>query len=309
MNVIFMGTPDFGVPSLKALYQNGFDLSLVVTQPDRPRGRGRRPMSSPVKVAAESVGLDVFQPKSLREEGVKNRMDQIQPDLIVVVAFGQILPKSLLALPKMGAVNLHASLLPKYRGPAPIQWAILNMEAETGITTMRMDEGLDTGDILLAEKVPIHPQDTAETLHDRLAAAGAGLLVRTLRDIEEKTIQPIPQDHSRATYAPMLHKTDGKIDWSLPAERIEAFVRGMTPWPGAYTFFGNRRLKIFRVEAIKPSVPSSPGTIVEAFPDELRVAAGSGVVSVLELQEASGKRLPVSAFLRGNDIPVGSVFL
>jgi len=308
VNLIFMGTPDFAVPSLCALHENGYRISLVVTRPDRPQGRGRRRVCCPVKAAAESLGLELYQPESLREERVEKHLAKVRADLIVVVAFGQILSPALLTLPKRGAVNVHASLLPKYRGPAPIQWAILNMEKETGVTTMRMDQGLDTGDVLLAETVPIGPHDTAETLHDRLAAAGAGLLVRTLRGMEAGTVVPIPQDHSQASYAPMLHKADGKIDWSLPAEKIEAVVRAMTPWPGAYTFWGARRIKIFKAEGIPQQVRSSAGTVVEGFPDELRVAAGTGVVSILELQESSGKRLPVAAFLRGNPIPVGSVF-
>lgn len=303
-----MGTPDFAVPSLEALPRNGFEVSLVLTQPDRPRGRGRRLVSPPVKRAAQAMGYPVVQPESIRSPAVQEALAREHPDIIVVTAFGQILPKTLLSLPKMGAVNVHASLLPKYRGPAPIQWAIINRETETGVTTMRMDEGLDTGDILMAQTVPILPRETAETLHDRLADAGAALLVGTLRGIADKTVVPVPQDHSAATYAPMLQKKDGRIDWTRPADRIEAFIRGMTPWPGAFTFFRERRIRIFRADALDRPVPSPPGTVVEAFPGELRVAAGTGVLSIRELQEASGKRLPVAAFLRGNDISAGSVF-
>ncbi len=303
-----MGTPDFAVPSLEALYQNGFDVSLVATQPDRPKGRGRRRVSPPVKTAAEAFGYRVIQPESIRSDAVQDTIQQIYPELIIVVAFGQLLPQRVLAIPSFGAVNVHASLLPKYRGPAPIQWAIIHMETETGVTTIRMDEGMDTGDILLSEKISIRPQDTSGTLHDRLAHAGAALLVKTLRGIESKTLEPVPQDHTQATYAPMLRKKDGQIDWSLPADRIEAFIRGMTPWPGAHTFLGDKRFKLFAARVLETDRQDPPGTVVRGFPDELRVATGKGLLSILEIQAASGKRMPVKTYLRGDTIPVGSVF-
>lgn len=308
MNLIFMGTPDFAVPSLKALHQNGFDIQLVMTQPDRPKGRGRQMLAPPVKTAAEALSLKVLQPESIRAGDVRHVIEQIQPDIIVVVAFGQLLPKNILEIPKMGAVNVHASLLPRYRGSAPIQWAIINMEKETGVTIMNLDEGLDTGDILSMEATPIASLDTADSLHDRLTDIGANLLIRTLERLLKNDIVPTPQEHSASTYAPMLRKKDGRIDWTLPAERIEAFIRGMTPWPGAFTFLEDKRLKLFRGEALATDHDSLPGTVVRGFPDELRIAAGKGLLSIMEIQGASGKRMPIKAFLQGCKVPVGSQF-
>ena len=233
-------------------------------------------------------------------------IDQIESDVFVVIAFGQILPKAILDLPPMGVINIHASLLPKYRWPAPIQWAIVNGEKQTGITTMLMDEGLDTGDILLTESTDITPKDTAGTLHDRLSEIGADLLIRTLKGIERSTIHPIPQDHSAATYAPMLQKKDGLINWELPAATIETFIRGMNPWPCAFTVYQNRRINVYRAEIAEMESPDPPGTVIRGFADELRVAAGNKAVSILELQGESGKRLPVNEFLRGRKIPPGT---
>ena len=303
-----MGTPDFAVPSLTALHREGFRIGLVVTQPDRPKGRGRRRIPPPVKTAAEAFDCKVIQPEAIRTGWVAERIQRAEPDLFVVVAFGHILPKHLLSIPDKGTINLHASILPKYRGPAPIQWAVLNMEKETGVTTMLLDEGLDTGDILLTETIDIKPEDTGGTLHDRLADVGAELLIRTLRGLEKNKIVPIPQDHSRATYAPMLKKSDGKIEWKLPAERIEAFVRGMNPWPGAFTFLMDKRLKLFKAGVVKTDFHKPPGTVIPGFPDELRVAAGQDALSIIELQSESGKRLSIKEFLRGCQIPEGSVF-
>ncbi len=307
LNIVFMGTPDFAVPSLKALKDYGCTVPLVVTRTDRPKGRGRKMVPPPVKIAATELNYPVFQPEAVNTDEFYNKILQIHPDLLVVVAFGHILPKKILEIPIYGAINIHASLLPKYRGPAPIQRAIINGESETGVTTMLMDKGLDTGEILLTSTVPIHPDDTAEILHDRLADVGADLIKKTLTRIENKTLQPIPQEHAKATYAPMLKKKDGQIDWSLPADQIERFIRGMTPWPGAYTFYGNKRLKIFKA-ALK-STPSSdpPGKVIKGFSNELRVATGNGVLSILEIQGASGKRLAVADFLRGNSIPTGTI--
>ena len=303
-----MGTPDFAVPSLTALNREGCRIALVVTQPDRPKGRGRKRIPPPVKTAAEAFGCEVIQPESIRTDWVSECVERVEPDLFVVVAFGQVLPKYLLSIPSKGAINLHASVLPKYRGPAPIQRAILNMEKETGVTTMLLDEGLDTGDILLTQTIDIKPEDTGGTLHDRLADIGAELLIRTLRGLEKNELAPIPQDHSKATYAPLLKKSDGKIEWMLPAERIEAFVRGMNPWPGAFTFLQDKRLKLFKAGVVKTESHKPPGTVIRGFPDELRIATGEGLLSILELQGESGKRLSIKEFLRGCEIPVGSVF-
>ena len=303
-----MGTPQFAVPSLIALHENHFNISLVITQPDRKKGRGRKLVPPPIKQTAEFLDYDIIQPEAVRLPHVQAHIKHLDPDIIVVVAFGQILPKAILCAAKKGAVNLHASLLPKYRGPAPIQWAVINGESETGLTTMIMDEKMDTGDILLSETVHISKNDTSQTLHDRLATTGAELLVRTLKDLDKNTIQPVPQDHTHATYAPMLKKNDGLIDWLLPAEKIDAFIRGMNPWPGAFTRIDNRRLKIFHVKVEASVSDETPGTVVKGFPDELWVATGTHVLSISEIQSESGKRLPVSEFLRGHPISPGTLF-
>jgi methionyl-tRNA formyltransferase len=305
--IIFMGTPDFAVPTLHLLSQKGYDVALVVTQPDRPKGRGRKLVPPPVKVKALELNLEVTQPSTLKSKEFTDQIKRIQPDFLVVIAFGHILSDKILQLPKFGAINIHASLLPEYRGPAPIQWAIINGDSQTGITTMFMDKGMDTGNVLLTEKEPILPEDTAATLHDRLANSGADLLIRTLKDYAAHKLKPIVQDHSKATYAPLLKKQDGHIDWQRPAEELEPFIRGMTPWPGAFTFHNETRLKIFKAAPIPENISEAAGTILKAFPDELRVATGRGALSILEIQGPSGKRLDVADFLRGYPLPPGTI--
>jgi len=307
LQIIFMGTPDFAVPSLKKLHESGQEPALVVCQPDRPRGRGRKVLPPPVKQTAQDMNIEVIQPASVKAPGFIELLTDYAPDLFIVVAFGQVLPKALLEMPRLGTVNVHASLLPKYRGPAPIQWAIINGERKTGVTTMFMDEGLDTGDILLTAETGIEPDDTAATLHDRLANLGADLLLKTLRCFEDGSIKPIPQQRRQATYAPLLKKEDGRIDWEKPAQAIDAFVRGMTPWPGAFTFHDNHRLKIYRVQAVDRAAAAAPGTVLKGFADELLIATGKGVLSILEIQGASGKRLSIPDFLRGYPLPPGSL--
>ncbi len=302
---VFMGTPDFAVPSLRCLYQAGFSPSLVITQPDRPKGRGRNPFPPPVKTAALELGCPVIQPSTVTQSEVKERLVSLDPDFFIVVAFGHLLSEDLLSLPRIAPINLHASLLPKYRGAAPIQRAIMNGEAETGVTTMRMDAGMDTGDILLSEKCTIDPQDTSESLHDRLSEMGGALLLRTMKDMLAGHITPIPQNHQNATYAPMLKKEDGRIDWTLPVSKIFCIIRGVTPWPGAFTFHKNVRLKIHRARPIPEPVSVPPGTVLKSFPDELRISTGDGILQVLEIQGASGKRLPVQDFLRGYHLQPG----
>jgi len=304
--IIFMGTPQFAVPALKALHKNDQDIALVVTQPDRPKGRGRKLTPSPVKEMAMNLGYSVIQPPSVRTAEFSNCIEKHTPDFIVVVAFGHIIPKNILTIPKIATINIHASLLPKYRGPAPIQWAIINEEKETGVTTMLMDEGLDTGDILLSSKLEIAPDDTSGTLHDRLADHGADLLIQTLNAFETGDINPISQDHTQATYAPMLKKNDGRMNWTLPAESLEAFIRGMTPWPGAFTFHENKRLKIFKAKTILMDTEASPGTVIKGFPDELWISTGKSVLSIMEIQGESGKRLLIKDFLRGYKLPPGT---
>ena len=308
LKIAFMGSPDFAVPSLTALAQSRHEVVSVITQPDRPKGRGCRLCCTEVKSCALDLDIDTFQPLSVKTDQSIEHIRSLEVDVIVVVAYGQILTPALLEAPRLGAVNVHASLLPKYRGPAPIQWAIINREKETGVTTMLMDRGCDTGDILLTSRTPIAPDDTAQSLHDRLAEMGAQLLIRTLDGLAGEGLVPQPQDHAKATYAPLLSKDDGKIDWKKPAPDIEAFIRGMTPWPGAFTLFGDKRLKIFKAEALAKVAPEPPGTVMVGFADELLVATGNGVLSILELQVASAKRLPIKDYLMGCQMRPGTIF-
>ncbi len=294
-----MGTPDFAVPALKALLDCGHKLSLVVTQPDRPKGRGRKTTPTPVKKAALDYGIKVIQPEDINLSPVKKKLKSLNPDLFVVVAFGQKLSKETLDIPKLYPINIHASLLPKYRGSSPIQAAISNMDKTTGITTMVMGEKLDDGDILLSLKTDIAFDETAETLHDRLADMGGDLICNTLDAMDSLT--PIAQNHELATFAPMLKKNDGKINWRESNEKICAKIRAMTPWPGAFTFLNNKLLKIFKAEPIKAAMNDTmPGTIIEHQYNEIRVASGDGIVNILELMGKSGKRLKAEEFLRGN---------
>ncbi|WP_319526029.1 methionyl-tRNA formyltransferase [uncultured Desulfosarcina sp.] len=306
LKIVYMGTPDFAVPPLRALHESGYQVVAVVTQPDRPKGRGRKLAPPPVKKTAAAFGIQVIQPETVRSDDFHQRMRQLAPDLFVVVAFGQILAPSLLAIPSMGAVNVHASLLPRHRGAAPIQWAIIEGDAETGVTTMMMDKGMDTGDILLMEKTPIAAEETAVELHDRLSEMGAPLLLETLKRLQTGDLTPIPQNPAKATYAPMLKKTDGEIDWSQPAERIARRIRGMTPWPGAYTFSDGMRLKIFKARVLERDISVPPGTILECMPGELRVATGKSALAISEIQGKSGKRMPIDDFLCGCRLPDGT---
>lgn len=306
--IIFMGTPQFSVPALNALHEEEYDVIMVVTPPDRPRGRGRKVSPSAVKKAALNLGYPVVQPHSIKTAEFAVTIKELEPDFLVVIAFGHLLSGKLLTIPRIGTINVHASLLPKYRGPAPIQWAIINGEKETGVCTQLMEKELDTGSILIRVKEPIYSDDTADTLHDRLAVKGADVLIETLKAFVDNRIQPIPQDHSLATYAPMLSKDDGLINWNTPAESLVNFIRGVDPWPGAFTFLGEKRLKIFKSRSIAVEVTEPPGTVLKGFADELRVATARGVLSVEEIQGASGKRLPIKDYLRGHAIPPGAVF-
>lgn len=306
--IIFMGTPQFSVPALQALHARGHEIVLVVTQPDRPRGRGRRIVAPPVKTAALDLGCPVIQPERIAGAELVEQLAQLQPDFLVVIAFGRILPAAVLKIPRIAPVNVHASLLPKYRGPAPIHWAIINGEQQTGVCTMLMEKEMDTGDVLLSVREPIGPDDTAGSLHDRLAVKSATVLIDTLAGFAAGTIVPVPQDHNRATYAPMLSKKDGHIDWTRPADVIERFIRGVTPWPGAFTFHGNQRLKIFKSRPVAADAAQRPGTVLPGFADELRVATGRGALCIEELQGASGKRLAIKDFLRGHNIAPGEIF-
>ncbi|WP_320042804.1 methionyl-tRNA formyltransferase [uncultured Desulfobacter sp.] len=309
--IVFMGTPEFSVPALKTLAKEpGFDILLAVTQPDRPKGRGKKLSPSAVKQAAQDLGIDLYQPEKINTpEGVELLSD-LKPDYFVVVAFGQILSREVLDIPKTYPINIHASLLPKYRGAAPIQAAVLNMDEQAGVTTMVMAEKMDAGDILLMETTPVAPEETASTLHDRLSLMGADLIIKTIHSIEQKKITPVPQDHSKATYVSMLKKSDGRINWNNSAKAICAHINAMTPWPGAFTAVDGKRLKIFKAIVSSDPMQTSvlPGTIVNCSDKGVFVAAKEGIVQILELMGNSGKRLDAAAFLRGNKIKPQAYF-
>jgi len=305
--LVFMGTPNFALPTLTCLHETEHTISLVVTQPDRPKGRGRKITAPPVKRVASDLGYDIIQPASIGTDEFAQKLGKLMPDFLIVVAYGHIIPEHILTVPRFGAINLHASLLPKFRGAAPIQWAIINREKETGVTTMFIDGGLDTGDILLSDKLEINPDDTSITLHDRLAVMGANLMIKTLSALGLGSVTPRPQRHAIATYAPLLKSEDGRINWKMSADDLEAFIRGVTPWPGAFTFCGKKRLKIFKARQAFLKSEKIPGTVIKGFSDELRVATGKGAMSVLEIQGASGKRLSIKNFMQGNKIDPGTV--
>ncbi len=282
--LIFMGTPDFALPSLKALLKAGEDVVSIYTQPDRPKGRGRKSQPSPVKELALSYHLPVFQPVSLKENFVQAQLAEQKPDFLIVVAYGLILPQTVLDIPAWGAVNVHASLLPKYRGAAPIQWAIISGEKETGITTMRLDAGMDTGAILLQETEPISETDTAQTLHDRLSELGGRLLLQTLTQLRQGTLLPQPQDPSQACSAPPLKKAQGEIRWDLPAVEIDHWIRGLSPWPGAFTFWQGKRLIIHRARPDSMEIMGTPGTINSLEQGRIQIQTGQGLLTILEAQ-------------------------
>lgn len=309
MKVIFMGTPEFSVGTLEALIEAGHEVALAVTQPDKPKGRGGKMQYTPVKEAALKHGIPVFQPKKVREPECVEELKQYNADIIVVIAFGQILPKEILEMTPFGCVNVHASLLPKYRGAAPIQWAVIDGEEVSGVTTMQMDEGLDTGDMLLKTEIRLDEKETGGSLHDKLAAAGAELCVRTLKGLEEKTIVPKPQGESPTAYARMLDKKLGNIDWSRDAESIERLVRGLNPWPSAYTNRDGKVMKIWEARAEKRAAETGgvPGTVISVEKDGFCVETGDGVLKVLALQIPGKKRMEADAFLRGYEIAPGTV--
>ncbi|RPF49301.1 methionyl-tRNA formyltransferase [Thermodesulfitimonas autotrophica] len=307
MRLVFMGTPEFSVPSLEALLDSGHQVDLVVTQADKPKGRGKRPAAPPVKEVALAQGIPVLQPARLKDPDFLWRLQAAAPEAIVVVAYGKILPAAVLSLPPYGCINVHASLLPRYRGAAPIQRAIMNGERETGITTMLMDEGMDTGDILLQRRVAIGEEENFGSLCQRLARLGAQVLLETLERLQAGTLRRQPQDHAQATYAPPLTPEDELIVWDRPGEVIKNQVRALDPKPGAKTYFGGEVLKIWRVKAVTGDFPGVPGEIIAVGPEGIKVQVADGAVVILELQAAGGRRLPVDAFLRGHSIPEGYV--
>ena len=297
-NLVFCGTPQFAVPTLEKLVEVGFNVQLVLTQPDRPKGRGLGLVPSPVKQAAERLGLPIYQPEKIKQnEELRAKLEQIAPAAIIVVGYGRIIPKWMLELPQQGNINLHASLLPKYRGAAPIQWAIANGEQVTGVTTMRINEGLDTGDILLQKELAILDEDTAETVSPRLAAIGADLMVETLRGLAESTISPIPQKDDEATLAPILKKEDGKIDFSRSAQEIYNRLRGLQPWPGAFTTFRGKSLNVTGAKPSEEQVPPAHLLIKDG-----RLFAGcqnSTALELLEVQPEGKKRISARDFVHG----------
>ncbi|BEU87357.1 methionyl-tRNA formyltransferase [Selenomonas sp. TAMA-11512] len=303
LRTIFMGTPEFAVPCLQKLLERT-DVQLVVTQPDRPKGRGQKMVPPPVKIVAEEAGITVFQPVKVREAEAVERIRAVAPDLIVVVAFGQILPKDILDIPVYGCINVHASLLPKYRGAAPMQWAILHGETETGVTTMFMDEGLDTGDMLLSEKFSISPDMTAEELHDAMMPLGADVLARTVSAVEAGTLERTPQDDAASSYASMLTKELGAIDWTKPAQELHNLVRGLNSRPGAYAVLADEdKLKIWhtRLPAATPEglAEGGIGDIVGRSKDGFYVKTGAGLLEVVEVQPPNRKKMRAADYLRG----------
>jgi methionyl-tRNA formyltransferase len=332
LRTIFMGAADLSCASLEVLARDAqLQITAVVTQPDHPKGRGLKPQPSPVKLLAQRLNLPVLQPPRVRDEKFITELRALQPDLIVVIAYGQILPPAILDLPRFGCLNIHTSLLPKYRGAAPIQWAIANGETETGVTIMKMDEGLDTGDIIAQRRISIHPEDDSAVLHDRLARLGAELLVQTIPDYAAGKIQPAPQPAEGASYAPKIKKEDGRIDWNRPARTILNRLRAFTPWPGAFTFWlgvppsgGNTiqteeppkggtpstprpiLLKIWKAEVVE--CPGEAGKILSADRNGILVACGQNALRILELQREGGRRLNAVEFLAGHPLKAGENF-
>jgi len=315
MKVLFMGTPDFSVPTLEELIKNDYEVVGVVTQPDKPKGRGKTitTLPTPVKVCANKYDIPVYQPKKIKdEEFIENVLKKLDFDVIVVVAFGQILSSEILNMPKYGCINVHSSLLPKYRGAAPIQWAIINGESKTGVTTMYMDEGLDTGDILLQSEIDIKDDETGESLHDKLADLGAKLLITTLTKLQNEGITRTKQDESMASYVGMLNKKHGKLDFDKSAIELERLIRGVTPWPSAYTTYNGKMLKIWKARVIDKEYDKKDsfvnGQIVDITDESIIIKTQKGYLECLEVQLEGKKRMAVDGFLRGNKIDIGTIF-
>lgn len=303
MKIIFMGTPDFAAASLEALIDSRHEIQAVVTQPDKPKGRKGELTPSPVKVVAEEKGIKVYQPLKVRDEEFVETLRAYNPDVIVVVAFGQIIPLSILQMPKFGCVNIHGSLLPKYRGAAPIQWAVLDGEKETGITTILMDEGIDTGDILLKKTIKIEADETSGSLFDKLMALGAETILETLDELEKGNLTPIKQGESPTAYAKMLTKAMGLIDFTRSAKELDCFVRGMDPWPSAYTLLAGKTLKLWKVRAVEGG--GKAGSVIEIGKEGFTIACGEGAIEVLEVQLEGKKRMSAGDFLKGSTLNIG----
>ncbi|MDE7311820.1 MAG: methionyl-tRNA formyltransferase [Eubacterium sp.] len=309
MKMIFMGTPDFAVPILKALVQAGHEVVLAVTQPDKPKGRGKAVQFSAVKTAAMEQGIALYQPKRIKEPECVAHLGTYDAELFVVAAFGQILSKEILEMPKYGCINVHASLLPKYRGASPIQWAVINGEQVTGVTIQQMDIGVDTGEILEKLEVPLAPDETGGSLFEKLAQAGAKLCVQTVERIQDGTVTRTKQDDARSTRVGMIKKEMGNIDWTLPAERIERLVRGLDPWPSAYTFLDGKTFKIWKAKVLAGGDSTQAGKVIKADKQHLVIQTGDGQLSLLEVQLEGKKRMQADAFLRGYPLEAGKSLL
>lgn len=308
MNVVFMGTPDFAVPTLEMLIAEGHKVSAVVTQPDKPKGRGKKPGMPPVKEVALKHDLTVLQPERIKgDQGFFEHIQSLNPDVIVVVAFGQILPESILNIPKYGCINIHGSLLPKYRGAAPIQWAILNEESKTGVTIMYMDKGMDTGDMLLKKEMMIASTDTYETLHDKMKIVGAEALKEAWPLIVAGGEDREKQDNEIATYAALIQKSMGEINWKERTSHIDAKIRGLNPWPGGYTYYKGEVMKIWKALSIKEAHDAEPGTILEVSKEGILVKTLDGGLLIQEIQMPNKKRMPVSEYIKGNTLDVGTL--
>ena len=303
MKIIFMGTPDFAAASLEALIDSRHEIQAVVTQPDKPKGRKGELTPSPVKVIAKREGIKVYQPLKVRDEEFVKTLRAYNPDVMVVVAFGQIIPLSILEMPKYGCVNIHGSLLPKYRGAAPIQWAVLDGEKETGITTILMDEGIDTGDILLKKTIKIDTDETSGSLFDKLMALGAKTILETLDELEKGSLTPTKQGESPTAYAKMLTKAMGLIDFTKPAKELDCFVRGMDPWPSAYTLLAGKTLKLWKVRAVEGG--GKAGSVIDIDKESFTIACGEGAIEVLEVQLEGKKRMSAGDFLKGSTLNIG----
>ena len=308
MNLVFMGTPDFAVATLKTLHASRHSVKAVVTQPDRPKGRGRGLQAPPVKQFALDNGLPVVQPEKASAPDCVAQLADLEPDLIVVIAYGQILRDNLLALPRHFCMNVHASLLPQYRGAAPINWAIINGDKETGVTTMKMDAGLDTGDILLMKKVAIENEDTAQNLHDKLAEAGGALVLETIDELEQGRLKFIPQNDAESTYAPKLKKEDGFLQWDQTADALRNRVRGMEPWPGAFGFLKGQRLRFCKVEIGPGEKDDTPGVVMRVSDYGIEIGTLKDRIIVTEIQPEGKKRMSVKSYLQGHPVKAGEQF-
>lgn len=307
MKIVFMGTPEFAVPCLQKIIDEGHEVSAVVTQPDKPKGRGKKLAMPPVKELALKYEIDVYQPVKAREESFVEKLKEINPELIVVVAFGQILPKSILDIPKFGCVNVHASLLPKYRGAAPLNWVIINGEEKTGVTTMYMDVGLDTGDMILKSEIPLDDEITAGELHDKMMVQGAEVLKDTIDLISKGEAPREKQNDEETCYSPIMDKSLGNIDWSKSATDIHNLIRGVNPWPSAYTTYDKQTMKIWKTKVLDKLSEKTPGTILSVDKNGIEVSTGDKVLQISEIQMSGKKRMIVSEYIKGNDISTGIV--